>query len=1239
MSLSALSIRRPVTTAMFFSGVSLLGLISLDRLQVELMPEVIYPEIFVAVSQQGMAPEQIERELVMPIEEEISQLVGVVEMTSTASLNRGNVRISYEPGTDMKFALLQVQSRMDRLQPSFPTRTQISVQRFDANDLSATVMELQVLAAGADLNWLRDYTEEHIAPELAAVEGVVSAQVLGGQQSAVEIVAEPERLQAYRLTMSNLRNALADANQPRVYLGEVDDGNEVFPVSFQGQFRDLRQIDETLIDASIPLRLGDVAEVDYGLQQRTDLRRVNGQSAVGILIQKEDEANLIAVADAATAAIAQLNRDFAPEGVSLIVTNNQAALMEDSLDTLKQAALVGLALGLVVLFLFLRNARFVAILLLAIPASLLATFNLMYAADLTLNVLSLCGLALAMGMLTDNSIVVMESIFKHFERGKSPTEAARDGTEEVSRAVIAATATTVLVFLPVLFIQSDFQDILRELALAITFPLLASLLVALALVPALAARTRGRQAAVPLGTGRLMGRYALFLKASLRHRGAVAGGVFLALCATLVAAFFFMLQQEVIAEETQFSVYASLDDGATLDATDEVMQQIEDAVRALPGIERFTTSVQEGQGSVTVMLQDRDERPERVSAEALQSQLDGELQKIQGALIGYQPQASSFGGGGGRTGGRGGRTGGTGGFNLQAGATSETALLKGYDFAVLQMIADDLSYRLEELAEIDANSVRPDLQRSAPEIQVIPRPLALFDHDLRVNTVLSAIANANPEGFAAQTEVLLLGLIALVLRVHRTRAARRETPAVHSIRLQTLTKIYGAPKRFRREWMRFDRRDQRLRAQGIDPVDRKAIRDGLSWKLPLLALLCFLHAYFEDALWLYLLSLATWGLVAHVLRQGALLGLGQGADVLARWAVPLLVVGYVHWRLALPSLTVASLAVWLGYRGVRLLADRVRRGQVDPATLTGRMAWLTRRAYRGVAALPLVGVDKPQYQALYGVNLEIGRGMFGLLGPNGAGKTTLMRIICQVLEPSSGSVAFDGVNVTRHGAVQGLIGYLPQHLGLYEHLTAYQYLEYRALLEGFREPTLRRARVSESLEQVNLDGRQNDPIGSFSGGMKQRVGIAQTLLHLPQIIVVDEPTAGLDPVERIRFRNLLTRISQQRIVLFSTHIVEDISGSCNRLAVLNAGRILYEGTPQAMRDLARGHAWEAVVSEEALSRIDAQVNVISHLRAPDGIRVRFLAADAVPGIAAAPVEPTLEDAYIYVLRSKEVPGC
>jgi ABC-type multidrug transport system ATPase subunit len=150
--------------------------------------------------------------------------------------------------------------------------------------------------------------------------------------------------------------------------------------------------------------------------------------------------------------------------------------------------------------------------------------------------------------------------------------------------------------------------------------------------------------------------------------------------------------------------------------------------------------------------------------------------------------------------------------------------------------------------------------------------------------------------------------------------------------------------------------------------------------------------------------------------------------------------------------------------------------------------------------------------------------------------------------------------------------------------------------------------------------------------MKQRVGIAQTLLHLPQIIVVDEPTAGLDPVERIRFRNLLARISQERIVIFSTHIVEDISGSCNRLAVLNSGRILYQGTPREMRDLASGNVWETVVEEAAFEQVDRQVKVISHLRTPRGIRARFLAADPVPGLAADRVDPTLEDAYLYLLR-------
>jgi ABC-type multidrug transport system ATPase subunit len=308
----------------------------------------------------------------------------------------------------------------------------------------------------------------------------------------------------------------------------------------------------------------------------------------------------------------------------------------------------------------------------------------------------------------------------------------------------------------------------------------------------------------------------------------------------------------------------------------------------------------------------------------------------------------------------------------------------------------------------------------------------------------------------------------------------------------------------------------------------------------------------------------------------------------------------------------------------------MRRGRIDPQALSGRLAWLRKRVYTGAAALPLIGIAPPPFQALAGINLEIGRGMFGLLGPNGAGKTTLMRIICQVLEPSHGSVALDGVNIRQYGHLHGLIGYLPQHFGLYNHLSAYQYLEYRALLEGFRRRTERQERIIGCLDQVNLLDRKDDPIGSFSGGMRQRVGIAQTLLHMPQIIVVDEPTAGLDPIERIRFRNLLARVSQDRIVIFSTHIVEDISGSCNRLAVLNQGHLLYSGTPRSMRDLAHQHVWETVVPEAEFVRVERQLRLISHMRTPAGIRARFLAAS--PSIAAEAVEPTLEDAYIYLLE-------
>jgi len=269
------------------------------------------------------------------------------------------------------------------------------------------------------------------------------------------------------------------------------------------------------------------------------------------------------------------------------------------------------------------------------------------------------------------------------------------------------------------------------------------------------------------------------------------------------------------------------------------------------------------------------------------------------------------------------------------------------------------------------------------------------------------------------------------------------------------------------------------------------------------------------------------------------------------------------------------------------------------------------------------------------VSLEIGSGMFGLLGPNGAGKTTLMRIICGILEQSRGTIWINGINLKeKREELQGLIGYLPQEFGTYENMTAREFLEYQAILKNIYDKEEREKRVNYVLSAVHLDKNGDQKIGSFSGGMKQRIGIAQTLLHLPRILVVDEPTAGLDPRERIRFRNLLVDLARERIVIFSTHIIEDISSSCNRVAVLNRGSLCYLGDPQKMTRIADGKIWQFNIDIGEFEQLREKFNIIHHMRDGEKIRVRCLSQEK-PTLDAQLVRPTLEDAYLWLLREAE----
>jgi ABC-type multidrug transport system ATPase subunit len=272
--------------------------------------------------------------------------------------------------------------------------------------------------------------------------------------------------------------------------------------------------------------------------------------------------------------------------------------------------------------------------------------------------------------------------------------------------------------------------------------------------------------------------------------------------------------------------------------------------------------------------------------------------------------------------------------------------------------------------------------------------------------------------------------------------------------------------------------------------------------------------------------------------------------------------------------------------------------------------------------------------ALGGVSLEIPAGMFGLLGPNGAGKTTLMKILATLLEPDTGSVTLDQLDLLADKmTVRRMLGYLPQEFGLYPNFTAEQMLDYLARLKGVSNARERRAQNDALLERVNLASESRRRLGEFSGGMRQRFGIAQALLGQPKLLIVDEPTAGLDPTERIRFHNLLAEIADDVIVILSTHIVADISNLCSRMAIIRRGEIIAACAPGEAVAQMTGRVWDALVTRETAQEMKARLKIISSQMFEGRLRLRVLADDGRPAETFTRATPTLEDYYFSLLSA------
>ncbi|HNX78544.1 MAG TPA: efflux RND transporter permease subunit, partial [Prolixibacteraceae bacterium] len=481
------------------------------------------------------------------------------------------------------------------------------------------------------------------------------------------------------------------------------------------------------------------------------------------------------------------------------------------------------------------------------------------------------------------------------------------------------------------------------------------------------------------------------------------------------------------------------------------------------------------------------------------------------------------------------------------------------------------------------------------------------------------------------------------LRLAQTKLIGENDPI--RIEVRKLVKIYERDSRFVREW-KSGLKIREMAGLTRDYTQARHFYD-LVWQIPFfIGLVWFTFIYQNSSFWMLVMSVliffflfVLWEPLSAVLQnrynktgKSKFLKFRTWGYNFLLWVVPLIFL-FIYFK----TWDNTGLVIFVGVIIFLLLAiyasaEYVHNKNVNIDRISGRFGTLRRGYFRVVKQIPIIGKRKKPFKALNGVSISISTGMFGLLGPNGAGKSTMMKIICGIFDQSYGNIYINGLDTQKYREeLQGLIGYLPQEFGTYENMSAWEFLDYQAILKGITDTKIRNERLDYVLKAVHMYDRRTENIGSYSGGMKQRIGIALILLNLPRILVVDEPTAGLDPRERIRFRNLLVELSRERIVIFSTHIIEDISSSCNQVAVINKGRLKYFGKPQDMVHLGEGFVWQFYLSPEEFEQYPNKQWITNHMWDGESIKVRAVSKEK-PAPDAVNIQGHLEDAYLCLLR-------
>ncbi|MDQ8202336.1 efflux RND transporter permease subunit [Pelagicoccus sp. SDUM812003] len=603
MSLPRFSVHRPIFTTMVTLIVVVLGLVSLNRLKIDLFPSIELPTITVNTSYPGASPEVMETLITQIIEEIISTVPGVEEVTSESSEGRSRVRVRFAWGTNVDAAALELQATLEDEINELPDNIERPrVSKFDIDSFPIVILGV---SGDIDPIELTDIINNEIRYRFSRIPGVAQVDLWGGFNREIRIELDRQRLQALGIPLNQILQSLRDSNLDRPS-GTIKEGRYEVTLRAPAQFESLDQIRNTVVDTreGNVVTLNQVAVVKDTYEKETRIVRVDGVQGIRVAIRKQDNANTVEVSRLILEEIERTNNDFPL--INVVPVSNSGNFIERSIQNVSQSVLYGGGLAILVLLFFLRDWRSTLVISLAIPISIVATFALLFFGGFTLNMMSLGGLALGVGMMVDSSIVVLENIFRRRdEDGEEPTQAARNGAQEVSSAIVASTITTLVIFLPLIFVPGVSGILFRELAYTVSFSLICSLVVSLSLVPMLSAKLLKKKGSSKSSSAfrkmaetserwfeSLETNYKSVLSKALQHRRWTVLGAM----ATLIASFFLapMISSEFMppSDEGEVNIWARAENSTRLELVNELTKRIEAlAIPAVPEAVSHVTNV------------------------------------------------------------------------------------------------------------------------------------------------------------------------------------------------------------------------------------------------------------------------------------------------------------------------------------------------------------------------------------------------------------------------------------------------------------------------------------------------------------------------------------------------------------------------------------------------------------------------------------------------------------------------